>query len=244
MRNRDLRLPVPAKLATDLQGQCVRAVKRKGKYLLLYIDTGVVIVHLGMSGSLRIVAATTPPQKHDHIDIVFDGDRCLRFHDPRRFGLMLFTRDDPLQHALLKDMGSEPLEAGFHGDLLFKKSRGRKVAIKQFIMNAHNVAGVGNIYASEALYLAGIHPLRPAGRIARRRYALLADSIKRVLQDAISAGGTTLRNFVNGDGQPGYFRQHLNVYDRDGQPCRSCRTPVRHIQQGQRSTYYCGHCQH
>jgi len=228
----------------ELTGQRIRDIKRKGKYLLLYVDTGTVILHLGMSGSLRIVPARTRPQKHDHIDIVFDDDCCLRFHDPRRFGLLIFTRRDPLQHSLLKDIGSEPLEESFHGDVLYKKSRGRRVAIKQFIMNAHNVAGVGNIYANEALYLAGIHPLRPAGRIARERYARLADSIKSVLQAAISEGGTTLRNFVNGDGRPGYFRQHLNVYDRVGQPCRTCKSPVRQISQGQRSTYYCGHCQH
>jgi formamidopyrimidine-DNA glycosylase len=244
VRNRKLRQMVPLKLATQLTGQRIGEIKRKGKYLLLYADTGVVIIHLGMSGSLHIVTAQTTVGKHDHVDIEFENGRCLRFHDPRRFGLLLFTRGDPLQHPLLRDIGSEPLDTGFNGDALFNKSRGRRVAIKQFIMDSHNIAGVGNIYANEALYLAGINPLRAAGKISKQRYRRLAQSIRRVLQAAIKKGGTTLRDFVSGEGRPGYFRQHLNVYERGGLPCKHCKTPIRHITQGQRSTYYCSHCQH
>jgi len=244
VRNRHLRQPVPGKLSSDLVGQHIKDIKRRGKYLLLFADTGTVILHLGMSGSLQIVAEKTPAGIHDHVDIVFENKRCLRFRDPRRFGLLLWTHDDPMQHPLLRNIGIEPLEKNFHGDELYEKSRGRRVAIKQFIMNSQVVAGIGNIYANEALYMAGIHPLRPAGKIARRRYLRLAESIRQVLHAAIKQGGTTLRNFVNGEGRPGYFRQHLNVYDRGGLPCRACNMPVLHILQGQRSTYYCGKCQH
>jgi len=243
VRNSHLRQPVSVKLSKDLVGQHLQDIKRRGKYLLLFADTGTVILHLGMSGSLQLVAEKTPPGKHDHVDIVFEYGNCLRFHDPRRFGLVLWTRRDPMRHPLLRNIGIEPLENNFHGDDLYYKSRGRRVAIKQFIMNAHIVAGIGNIYANEALYLAGIHPLRSAGKISRQRYQRLAESIKRVLHAAISQGGTTLRNFVSGEGRPGYFRQYLNVYDRGGLPCRACKMPVHHISQGQRSTYYCGKCQ-
>jgi len=243
VRNKHLRQPVSGKLSTELVGQRIHDITRRGKYLLMYADTGSVILHLGMSGSLRIVSKKTRPGKHDHVDIIFENGRCLRFHDPRRFGLLLWTRADPLQHPLLKNIGIEPLADTFNGDVLYKKSRGRRVAIKQFIMNAHIVAGVGNIYASEALFLAGIHPLRSAEKIARLRYRRLAESIRQVLHAAISQGGTTLRNFVSGEGRPGYFRQHLKVYDRGGLPCQTCGAPVRHILQGQRSTYYCTNCQ-
>ncbi len=244
VRNRHLRHPVPASLARQLPGKCINAVKRRGKYLLLETGDGTVIVHLGMSGSLRIVADTAPPGKHDHVDIEFNNGHCLRLHDPRRFGLLLWTCADPLRHPLLRDIGMEPLTDGFSGDLLYEKSRGRRVAVKQFIMNANILAGVGNIYANEALFAAGIHPLRPAGRISRQRYHRLAHSIRQVLTAAIEQGGTTLRDFVNGEGKPGYFRQHLHVYDKGGLPCLDCSTPIRHISQGQRSTYYCGRCQH
>ena len=213
------------------------------KYLLLTTSAGTAILHLGMSGSLRVIDASAPPDKHDHIDIVFDDKRALRFTDPRRFGSLHWTRRPPLQHRLLSKLGVEPLSAAFNGDYLHRISRGRKVAVKQLIMNSHIVTGIGNIYACEALYMAGIYPKRAAGRISGKKYELLVEVSKEVLNDAIAAGGTTLRDFVNGNGEPGYFKLHLNVYGKTGEPCISCREPVREIRQGQRSTFYCPVCQ-
>ena len=244
VRNRELRWPVARKLEATITGQTVHRLTRRAKYLLFTLDTGTLIMHLGMSGSLRIVNAIVAPEKHDHLDIVFRHYKALRFTDPRRFGSVHWTARDPLQHKLLRDLGVEPLSTEFSGDYLYNRSRGRKVAIKQFIMDSHIVVGIGNIYASEALFMAGINPKRAAGHIGHENYALLAGSIKEVLNDSIAAGGTTLRDFVNGDGKPGYFRQHLNVYDKAGQPCISCQVPIREIRQGQRSTYYCPRCQH
>jgi formamidopyrimidine-DNA glycosylase len=200
------------------------------------------MLHLGMSGSVRIIDGDEPAGLHDHIDIRFTSGKALRFRDPRRFGSLLWA-DDPFEHALLKDLGPEPLSDAFDGDYLHQAARGRKIAIKPFIMNAGIVVGVGNIYASEALYRAGIHPKRRAGRVALPRMHRLADAIKAVLQRAISAGGTTLRDFHGGDGEPGYFKQQLDVYDREGLPCHGCDTPITSIVLGQRSTYYCKQCQ-
>lgn len=242
VRNRRLRWPVPAALDSRLAGQTVHGVTRRAKYLLLTLDTGTLILHLGMSGSLRITASATPAQKHDHVDIQF-GSHTVRLRDPRRFGAVLWTSRDPLQHKLLKHLGPEPLQDDFDGDHLYGASRGRKQAVKTFIMDSRRVVGVGNIYASEALFLAGIHPGTAAGRISRARYLALAAAIKQVLGAAIEQGGTTLRDFTASDGQPGYFAQSLHVYGRQGQPCTRCGAPVRQIQQGQRSTYYCPHCQ-
>lgn len=244
VRERRLRWPVPETLVKALPGQRIREVRRRGKYLLLETLTGTVILHLGMSGSLRILPADTPAAKHDHVDIVLDNGYALRLHDPRRFGTLLWTTQDPARHKLLRTLGPEPLEQGFDGAYLFNKSRHRTVAIKNFIMNSHIVVGVGNIYASESLFVARIHPERAAGRISKERYAVLAKAIKKVLAAALKAGGTTLRDFVREDGAPGYFRQHLRVYDREGKFCERCGAIIRSRITGQRSTFYCPHCQH
>jgi formamidopyrimidine-DNA glycosylase len=243
VRQKRLRWPVPPALARDLPGQTLHAVERRAKYLLLRADTGTVILHLGMSGSLRVLPAGTPAEKHDHLDIVLDSGRCLRLTDPRRFGAALWCTGDIAQHPLLRALGPEPLDKDFTGEYLFARARRRKGAVKQFIMDGKVVVGVGNIYASEALFLAGIHPERAAGRISRDRFDRLAAAIKEVLAASIRAGGTTLRDFVGGDGKPGYFSQQLRVYGRAGQPCESCGTPLRQIVTGQRSTWYCPRCQ-
>ncbi len=242
VRNPHLRWPVTRRLASELTGQVIRRVNRRAKYLLMETDAGTAILHLGMSGSLKLVAARKPAQKHDHVDIVF-GKTALRLTDPRRFGSLHWTRRPAGQHRLIATLGPEPLGDDFSGDYLYTLSRGRKVAIKQFIMDSHIVVGIGNIYANEALFLAGIHPKRSAGRISRSKYTLLAEVIQQVLNDAIEQGGTTLRDFVNGEGRPGYFRQHLNVYGKAGEPCTRCRAPVRELRQGQRATFYCPRCQ-
>ncbi len=242
IRDRRLRWPVPRGIETRLCGRTIDSVGRRAKYLLINTDNGTAVVHLGMTGSVFIVDRDTPAGVHDHFDIELDSGKMLRFRDPRRFGCFFFSKR-PLTHPLLARLGPEPLGDAFDGDYLWRTSRGRKVSVKQFIMNARIVVGVGNIYASESLYLAGINPRRAAGRIARHRYAALADAIRDVLARSIEAGGTTLRDFYGGDGEPGYFRQQLDVYDRGGLPCRHCDTPIRAIVQGQRTTYYCKTCQ-
>lgn len=196
-----------------------------------------------MSGSLRVVSTTTPPHKHDHFDVGFADASCLRLRDPRRFGAVLWTTQEPTDHPLLSALGPEPLGHAFDGEQLYRRSRGRRLAVKSFIMDSRVVVGVGNIYASESLYRAGIHPCRAAGRISLARYRALAQAIKDTLGDAIVAGGTTLRDFVNADGDPGYFRIQLSAYDMAGQPCARCATPIRQIVLGQRSTFYCPRCQ-
>ena len=223
--------------------QTVRNVRRRAKYLLIDLDHGSLILHLGMSGNLRVMDAKTAPIIHDHVDIVLETGQCLRFNDPRRFGSLHYTTADPAEHPLLKRLAPEPLEDGFDGDYLTTTARGRKVTIKQFIMNSHVVVGVGNIYASESLFRAGIRPRRAAGRITREEMARLATAIKAVLQDAIKAGGTTLRDYVNPEGVSGYFRQKLFVYERAGEACRRCKTLIRQLRQGGRSTYFCPGCQ-
>lgn len=243
VRDPRLRWPVPAELPERLRGKTVRRTWRRGKYLLLEFESGTLLVHLGMSGSLRSVPAATPPQAHDHVDIRFADGTALRFRDPRRFGCMLWLAGDPLQHPLLNSLGPEPLSSAFDGDVLFARSRGRRQAVKSFVMDGTVVVGVGNIYANEALFRAGISPHRQAGRISRQRYAELAKEIRAVLQDAITVGGTTLRDFAGGDGAPGYFRQSLQVYGRGGEPCRVCDTPLKETRLGQRTTVHCPHCQ-
>jgi formamidopyrimidine-DNA glycosylase len=243
VRNPQLRWPVPGRLSQELRGSKITAVGRRGKYLLLTSDAGTAILHLGMSGSLRIVDSTVPAGKHDHVDMVFDDDRILRLTDPRRFGALLWTRRPPQQHRLLRDLGPEPLGAAFTGSYLHARSRGRKVAIKPFIMDSHTVVGIGNIYANEVLHRAGIHPRRAAGRVSGKKYELLAEVTREVLNDAIAMGGTSLRDFVNSDGKPGYFRLKLNVYGKGGEACMNCRSPIREIRQGQRATFYCPGCQ-
>jgi formamidopyrimidine-DNA glycosylase len=243
VREPRLRWPVPRELIEGLPGQTIEAVGRRGKYLLLKTAAGTVLVHLGMSGSLRVIEATAAAGPHDHVDIIFTDGRALRLRDPRRFGSLLWTTHPPEEHPLLRDLGPEPLGGEFSGDYLFNASRGRRVAVKLFLMNSHVVVGVGNIYASEALFLAGIHPLRAAGRIGRERYHRLAAAIRRVLNESITAGGTTLRDFTNGVGEPGYFAIQLRVYGRGGKPCSRCHHSIREIRQGQRSTFYCPVCQ-
>ena len=242
VRDRRLRWPVPRGIESKLQGRTVESVGRRAKYLLINTDKGTAIVHLGMTGNVRIVDSGTPAGVHDHFDIELESGKALRFRDPRRFGSFLWSRK-PLGHPLLAKLGPEPLGDQFDGEYLWRKSRGRKVSIKQFIMNAQVVVGVGNIYASESLFLAGINPKRAAGRVARHRYERLATAIRDVLSRAIEAGGTTLRDFYGGDGEPGYFRCELEVYDREGEHCRTCNTIIKAIVQGQRSTYYCKTCQ-
>jgi formamidopyrimidine-DNA glycosylase len=242
VRNPNLRWPVSRRLGKELTGQTIDSVNRRAKYLLLYTAAGTVILHLGMSGSLRLVKTATPVGKHDHVDIVFDT-LALRLTDPRRFGSLHWTRRPPEQHRLVSTLGCEPLGGDFTGDYLYQCSRGRKVSIKQFIMNSRIVVGIGNIYASEALYMAGIHPRRAAGKVSRKKYHLLVEVIREVLNDSIAQGGTSLRDFVNGHGQPGYFKLHLNVYGKTGEPCISCGMPIREIRQGQRSTFFCPKCQ-
>jgi len=242
IHDRRLRWPVAGDIEDKLRGQTIRSVGRRAKYLLINTDAGTAMLHLGMTGSVFIVDKGAPAAVHDHIDIELDSGRMLRFRDPRRFGSFHWTVDPPA-HPLLAKLGPEPLGDSFDGRYLWQTSRGRKVSIKQFIMNAHVVVGVGNIYASESLFLAGINPKRAAGRISRERYDGLADAIRDILQRAIKAGGTTLRDFYGGDGEPGYFKQQLEVYDREGEHCRTCNALVRAFVQGQRSTYYCASCQ-
>ena len=242
IRNRRLRWPVSRSVDRNLLGSSITAIDRRAKYLLLRTTDGAAILHLGMSGSVFIVDRDTPAGVHDHVDIEFNSGKSLRFRDPRRFGSLPWSRD-PLNHKLLKSLGPEPLSDEFNGAYLWEKSRGRRVSIKQFIMNAQVVVGVGNIYASEALFFAGIHPRRAAGRVSLQRYDQLSSSIKDVLTKAIKAGGTTLRDFYGGDGEAGYFQQQLEAYGREDEPCRYCNTPIRSIVQGQRSTYYCKQCQ-
>jgi formamidopyrimidine-DNA glycosylase len=243
VREPRLRWPVSPELSSAAAGQRVIDLRRRAKYLLFGLENGTMILHLGMSGSLRLLPASSIPALHDHLDIVLDSGLCLRFNDPRRFGCVLWTTANPLTHPLLKSLAPEPLSDEFDGPYLAKAARGRSVAIKQLLMNSQIVVGVGNIYASEALFRAGLRPRRAAGRITRAEFEALARSIKAVLNDAIRAGGTTLRDYVNPEGMPGYFRQRLYVYERSGEPCRICKSPIKHLVQGQRSTYFCGKCQ-
>ncbi len=243
VRQPKLRQRVSPQLVRQLPGLTIESVERRAKYLLLGTAEGTVILHLGMSGSLRVVPRNLPPKTHDHLDIVLDNGMALRFHDPRRFGTVVWTQRPPLRHKLLRDLGPEPFGTTFTGNYLYTTSRNRRVAVKQYIMDSHVVVGVGNIYASEALFRAGIDPRRGAGRIARARYQRLADAIKTTLGDAIAQGGTTLRDYLNENGRPGYFSLHLNVYERDGKPCHTCGTAIRRLRQGQRSSYYCPRCQ-
>lgn len=244
VRKRRLRYPVPQTLMSELPGQRIVAVDRRGKYLLLRAERGVVLLHLGMSGSLRIVDPDSPPDKHDHLDIVFENRYCLRLRDPRRFGAVLWLQDVPEQHPLLANLGPEPLTDAFNGDYLYERSRRRTQAVKLFIMDSRVVVGVGNIYANEALFRAGLRPQMPANRVSRQRYRQLAAAIKEVLAAAIEQGGTTLRDFVSGEGRPGYFAQSLQVYGREGEPCLTCNAPIKMLRMGQRATYYCPACQH
>lgn len=238
-----LRCAVPSDLRARLRGDCIVDVERRGKYLLLRLRRGTLLIHLGMSGSLRIVASGAPRRTHDHIEFLLASGECLRYHDPRRFGVVTWWAGFDLDHPLLVNLGVEPLDVEFSGEYLWTRARGRKCAIKPSIMDANIVVGVGNIYANEALFLAGISPIRAAGRIAKPRLEGLVESVKAVLTQAIAVGGTTLRDFVNSSGEPGYFKQQLNVYDRVDAPCLQCGTSIRQRRLAQRSTYYCPRCQ-
>jgi formamidopyrimidine-DNA glycosylase len=244
IRQPRLRWPVPPELAELLPGMKLRQVGRRGKYLLLDFAEGALILHLGMSGSLRVLAPGTPAQKHDHFDLAFTNDRVLRLRDPRRFGAVLWTTAPAADHPLLSHLGPEPLGEEFNGAYLRRQGQGRRVAIKNLIMDSRIVVGVGNIYANEALFRAGIHPTRPSNRIALSRYTRLAGVIKEVLKQAIKEGGTTLRDFQQEDGRPGYFAQRLQVYGKTGVSCPICHEPIRHRVIGQRSSYFCVRCQH
>lgn len=243
VRDGRLRWPVAADLDFSVNGQRLRAIGRRGKYLLFELDSGALIVHLGMSGSIRFVPSQKAAAAHDHVDLRFTDGSLIRYNDPRRFGSFHFAHDAS-EHPLLKGLGPEPLGPDFSGGYLHAVSRGRRVAIKNLLMNARVVVGVGNIYANEALYRAGIHPSRAAGRISLERAESLVAAVRQVLGDAIAHGGTTLRDFVGGDGRPGYFKQSLNVYDRAGEPCRRCAEAIRLRVIGQRASYYCARCQH
>ncbi len=242
VRNGSLRWPVPADLAERLEGQRIENVDRRAKYLFLNMMQGTVIVHLGMSGSLRIITDNTPPLTHDHIDLALQSGVILRFNDPRRFGCWLWA-DSAEEHPLISHLGPEPLAPEFNGAHLFRLSRGKNTPVKSFIMDNQVVVGAGNIYANEALFKSDIHPRRKAGRISLDRYHRLAEAIRETLSAAILMGGTTLRDFVNSDGKPGYFAQSLLVYGRGGQPCKECGTKLKEIRMNNRSTVYCPRCQ-
>jgi formamidopyrimidine-DNA glycosylase len=243
IRERRLRWPIGTEVEAAVTHRTVRRVERRAKYILIGFDGGTLILHLGMSGSLRILDADVPPKRHDHWDLYLDSGKVLRFHDPRRFGSAHWTETNPLEHPLLAKLAPEPLSDEFGAAYLHRATRKRAVAIKQFVMNSQMVVGVGNIYASEALFRAGISPRRAARRLTRPQASALAQAIKEVLAEAIEIGGTTLRDYVNAEGLPGYFRQKLFVYERGGQPCRVCNAPVKQFVQGQRSTYWCPACQ-
>lgn len=243
VRDPRLRVPVPSDLEAHVSGLVLRDVRRRAKYLLLDFDGGSLIVHLGMSGSLRVVSHDAPVGSHDHVDILFGG-QVLRLRDPRRFGLLTWQDGDPLAHPLLASLGPEPLEPGFGGGWLHRITRSLRAPIKQVLMDSRRVVGVGNIYASESLFRARIHPLTPAGRIGLSRYHRLADAIQETLTDAIRAGGSTLRDYVGGDGRAGYFQQQYFVYGRDGESCRVCAAPIERQVVAQRATFWCPGCQH
>lgn len=237
-----LRWPIPDELSQVLPGQAITAVERRAKYLLLDTRIGAAVVHLGMSGMLRVLPADRPAQRHDHVDIVLDSGQMLRLTDPRRFGSLLWQPSGSV-HPLLAGLGPEPLSEAFDGDHLWQLSRGRRAPVKTFLMDQAVVVGVGNIYAAEALFQAGIHPLRAAGRVSRQRYRDLAKAVQVILAAAIRRGGTTLRDFLNPDGAPGYFEQELFVYGREGEPCRICGTRLRSLRLGNRASCYCPVCQ-
>lgn len=244
VRNGRLRWPVPENLAALIAGQSLQEIRRRAKYLLFVFERGTLIVHLGMSGSLRVLTEAFPPEKHEHIDLLFDGGLRLRYRDPRRFGAFLWTADAPEQHPLLRALGPEPLSAAFTPDTLARALANKNTAIKMAIMDQHVVVGVGNIYASEALFRAGILPQRPARSLAPEETGRLTRCIREVLEESISAGGSTLRDYVDSDGKAGYFTINNFVYGRAGQPCRQCGAIILTARQGQRATYWCANCQH
>lgn len=244
VRDARLRWPVPADLAKRLRDRTVAAIDRRGKYLIVTLDSADrVIVHLGMSGRVLVVAADTPLRKHDHVDWLLDTGQIVRYHDPRRFGAMLLWAKGETGHVLLDNMGPEPFSDAFDGTHLFRLSRGKTVAVKNFVMDGHVVVGAGNIYATEALFRSGIRPTRAAQRLSRADCDRLAASIREVLAEAVTQGGTTLKDFAGADGESGYFQQKLFAYGRDGEPCLDCGTTIRRLVIGQRASFYCAYCQ-
>jgi formamidopyrimidine-DNA glycosylase len=244
VHNSSLRWPVPESLADCLPGKTVMRVDRRSKYLLFNFDSGTLIVHLGMTGHLRCVSsAAETMRKHDHLELIFTDGSVMRFNDSRRFGAVLWSEADPLQHRLLSSLGPEPFSDSFNADYLYQLSRGRKVAVKPFLMDSHVVVGIGNIYANEALFRAGISPRRAAGRLTRTFCERLVKVIEEVLNEAIVAGGTTIRDFADSQGKAGYFKQELRVYGRKGEACLNCNESIRLVRQAQRATYYCPACQ-
>jgi formamidopyrimidine-DNA glycosylase len=243
VRQPRLRWPVSGQITTALPGQTILGTSRRGKYLLIHTGAGHIIVHLGMSGSVRIVATDTPVGKHDHVDLVLNNGIALRYTDPRRFGCILWTEQTPEQHPLLASLGPEPLSPDFNARYLLQRAKGRRMPLKSFIMDSHIVVGVGNIYANEALFMAGIRPLSEAGTLSKARAGRLVMCIKQVIASAIEVGGTTLRDFVGGDGKPGYFQQSLLVYGRGQEPCKRCGAALQEVRLGQRSTVFCRGCQ-
>jgi formamidopyrimidine-DNA glycosylase len=244
VRQFQLRWPIPLHLPSILQAQCFHDVQRRGKYILFKADKGTLLLHLGMSGRLRLLTHPIPPLKHDHVDIYFQNGSLLRFNDARRFGALLWTSDNIEDHPLLASMGPEPLLPAFDGMYLWNKARGKKTAVKSFIMDSHIVAGIGNIYATEALFLSFIKPQTPAGNISLEKYQLLAKAIKTILKKALKKGGTTLKDFMQSNGAPGYFSMELQAYGRGGSPCIRCHAILKSIRIGQRTTVYCPQCQH
>lgn len=242
IRQSQLRWPVSPELTENILQKKIRSATRRGKYLLLGIGDGHILIHLGMSGSLRIVPKDEPPLFHDHVDLQF-GKISLRYSDPRRFGCWLWIEGKTEEHKLLKKLGPEPLTENFNPEYLWQKSRGRTKTLKEFIMDNHIVVGVGNIYANESLFMTGIKPVRKAATLTKKEAELWVEKIRFVLQRSIDQGGTTLRDFVGGDGKPGYFQQQLLVYGRAGEECRQCRKILKEIRQGGRSTVYCSYCQ-
>lgn len=243
VRNAQLRWPIDRQLNRKLQHRVILDVTRRGKYLLLAFEHGTLLWHLGMSGNLRIVSSTTPVMKHDHVDIAFDNNKVLRFNDPRRFGAVVWTKEPVDEHALISHLGPEPLSDAFTAEYLYQRSRKRKQAIKMWLMDSKVVVGVGNIYANEALFNAKIHPLKAAEKLTKAKSIVLVEEVRKVLHNAITRGGTTLRDFVGGDGKPGYFAQELNVYGRGGEACVNCGKVLLEKRLGQRTTVYCSQCQ-
>ena len=246
VRQSSLRWPVPENLPELLMHKTVTSIERRAKYLLIYFEYNkeqALLVHLGMSGSLRICQASDPLLKHDHVDLHFDNGNILRYSDPRRFGCILWLDDAPQNHKLLSHLGPEPLSDGFDGAYLWHRAKGKAVAVKQFVMDQKVVTGIGNIYATEALFTAGIHPEKAAGKVSKARYEVFAQEAKRILQRSINQGGTTLRDFVGGDGKPGYFAQQLLVYGRKGEECPTCQTILKEVRLSNRSSVFCPQCQ-
>lgn len=243
IRQHKLRWPIPFDLKHKSARRKIKQLSRRGKYLLIHLSKRTLIIHLGMSGSLRILTQDVPPKPHDHVDFELSDHKILRFTDPRRFGLILWTDDDPLEHALLKNLGVEPLSKNLTAQYFLQKAVNKHLAIKSFIMNSKIVVGIGNIYATEALYFAGIHPLTPVNLMPKEQWQRLVVAIKKILKSSIKQGGTTLKDFVSSEGKPGYFKQHLKAYGRAGLPCIHCQTPLKSILIGQRTTVYCEFCQ-